>query len=98
MRKSTLYGIAIVVIAAALGSAVIATDAVAAGGNAFSHEGGAPFGGAITGGRFGGGFGAGRFEHGHYGSRGLAVPFEYYGDYGAYRRWHSSAFGKTHSV
>jgi hypothetical protein len=34
MRKSTLYGTAIVVVAVALGSAVFATDAVAAGGNA----------------------------------------------------------------
>jgi heme A synthase len=35
MRKSTLYGTAIVVVAVALGSAVFATDAVAAGGNAY---------------------------------------------------------------
>jgi hypothetical protein len=38
----------------------------------------------VAGGRFGGGFGAGGFEHGHYGRRGLAVPFGYYDDYRDY--------------
>jgi len=86
MRKSTLHRIAIVVVAVALGSAAIATDAVAAGGNAGGHwgggVGGGQFGGAMGGGRFGGGRFAGRFEHGHHGRvRGLVVPFGYYDDW-----------------
>src|SRR5215468_6629059 len=93
MRKSTLHRIAIVVVAVALGSAVIATDAVAAGGNAGGHGGGAMggghFGGAMGGGRIGGGlrgghFGgdrfAARFEHRHR-VRGLVLPFGYYDDW-----------------
>jgi hypothetical protein len=88
MRKPTLHRIAIVVVAVALGSAVIATDAVAAGGHGGESMGGGHFGGAMAGGRFGGGFEAGRFEHDHYGrGRGWAVPFGYlddYGDYGSY--------------
>ena len=93
MRKSTLHRIAIVVVAVALGSAVIATDAVAAGGNAAGHGGGGMggghFGGAMGGGRIGGGlrgghFGgdrfAARFEHRHR-VRGLVVPFGYYDDW-----------------
>jgi hypothetical protein len=84
MRKPTLHRIAIVVVAVALGSAVIATDAVAAGGHGGESMGGGHFGGAMAGGRFGGGFEAGRFEHGHYGRGGLAVPFGYYDDYGGY--------------
>jgi hypothetical protein len=71
MRESTLHKIAIVVVAVALGSAVIVTDAVAAGGHAVGGGGG----GATAGGRFGGGFVGGRVEHGHYGrDRGRAVP------------------------
>jgi len=69
MRKSTLHRIAIVVVAVALGSAAIATDAVAAGGNAGGHwgggGGGGHFGGAMGGSHFGGGidraFGGGHF-------------------------------------
>jgi len=69
MRKSTLHRIAIVVVAVALGSAAIATDAVAAGGNAGGHwgggVGGGQFGGAMGGSHFGGGmdraFGGGHF-------------------------------------
>src|SRR5262249_29085807 len=69
MRKSTLHRIAIVVVAVALGSALIATDAVAAGGNAGSHGGGGMggghFGGVMGGSHFGGrisrGFGGGHF-------------------------------------
>jgi len=93
MRKSTLHRIAIVVVAVALGSAVIATDAVAAGGNAAGHGGGGMggghFGGAMGGGRIGSGlrgghFGgdrfAARFEHRHR-VRGLVVPFGYYDDW-----------------
>jgi hypothetical protein len=59
MRKPTLHGIVIVVVAVALGSAVIAT----AGGHGGEGMGGGHFGGAMAGGRFGGGFEAGRFEH-----------------------------------
>ena len=70
MRKSTLHRIAIVVVAVALGSAVIATDAVAAGGNAAGHGGGGMggghFGGAMGGNHFGGGMGRG-FGGGHFG-------------------------------
>ena len=78
-----LHKTAALVVAVALGSAVIVTDAVAAGG----HAGGG--GGATAGGRFSNGFGRGGFEHGRYGrDRGLAVPFGYYpygyyGDYGS---------------
>jgi opacity protein-like surface antigen len=89
-----LHRIAIVVVAAALGSAAIATDAVARGGGGAGHGGGGMggghFGGAMGGDRIGGGMGgghfrdgrfAGRFEHGHHGrARGLAVPFGYYDD------------------
>ena len=97
MRKSTLHRIAIVVVAVALGSAVIATDAVAAGGNAAGHGGGGMggghFGGAMGGSHFGGGMGRG-FGGGHFGGdrfaarfehrhrvRGLVVPFGYYDDW-----------------
>ena len=66
MRESTLHRIAIVVVAVALGSAVIATDAVAAGGNAFGGMGGGHFGGAMAGSHFGGGMGRG-FGGGHFG-------------------------------
>ena len=70
MRKSTLHRIAIVVVAVALGSAVIAPDAVAAGGNAAGHggggKGGGHFGGAMGGSHFGGGMGRG-FGGGHFG-------------------------------
>jgi hypothetical protein len=92
MRKSTLHRISIAVAAVALGSAVIATDAVAAGGNAGSHGGwgvsgghfggamgGGGIGGGLDGGRFGDGRFAGRFDHGR--ARGLAVPFGYYDDW-----------------
>ena len=65
-----MHRIAIVVVAVALGSAVIATDAVAAGGNAGGHGGGAMggghFGGAMGGSHFGGGMGRG-FGGGHFG-------------------------------
>jgi len=57
MRKSTLHRIAIVVVAVALGSAVIATDAVAAGGNAAGHG-----GGGMGGGHFGGATGGSHFD------------------------------------
>jgi hypothetical protein len=83
MREPTWHKIAVLVVAVALGSAVIVTDAVAAGG----HAGGG--GGTMAGGRVGGGFAGGRVEHGRYGrDRGLAVPFGYYpygyyGDYGS---------------
>ena len=83
MRESMLHKTAALVVAVALGSAVIVTDAVAAGG----HAGGG--GGTMAGGRFSNGFGRGGFEHGRYGrDRGLAVPFGcypygYYGDYGS---------------
>jgi len=70
MRKSTLHRIAIVVVAVALGSAVIATDAVAAVGNAGGHGGGGMggghFGGVMGGSHFGGGIGRG-FGGGHFG-------------------------------
>jgi hypothetical protein len=80
MREPTLHKIAIVVVAFALGSAVIVTDAVAADG----HAGGGGGDGAMAGGRFSNGFGRGGFEHGHYGrDRGRAVPFGYY-PYGYY--------------
>lgn len=84
MRESTLHGIAIAVVAVALGSAVIITDAVAAEGHAGGGMGDGHFGGAMGRGGFGGGFRPGGFEQGH---RGLAVPFGYYdgyGDYGSY--------------
>jgi hypothetical protein len=69
MRNSRLHRIAIVVVAVALGSAVIATDAVAAGGNAGGHGGwgmGGHFSGAMGGSHFGGGMGRG-FGGGHFG-------------------------------
>jgi hypothetical protein len=79
MREPTLHKIAIVVVAVALGSAVIVTDAGAAGG----HAGGGGDG-AMAGGRSSDGFGRGGFQHGRYGrDRGLAVPFGYY-PYGYY--------------
>ena len=83
MKKFMLHRIAVFVVAAALGSAVIATDAAALGG------GGAGHGGGSTGGRHFGGF-AGRFDHGHHGRvRGLAVPLGYYDDWysGYYDPW-----------
>ena len=56
-----MHRIASVVVAVALGSAVIATGAVAAGGNAGGHGGGGMggghFGGAMGGNHFGGGMG-----------------------------------------
>src|SRR5262249_58274444 len=88
MRKSTLHRIAIVVVAVALGSAVIATDAVAAGGNAAGHwgggGGGGQFGGAMGGSHFGGGidraFGGGHFGGamggGRFGGGGVGGRFE----------------------
>src|SRR5262249_50976140 len=70
MRKSTLHRIAIVGGAVALGRAAIATDGVAAGGNAGGHwgggGGGGQFGGAMGGSHFGGGMGRG-FGGGHFG-------------------------------
>jgi opacity protein-like surface antigen len=84
MTESTLHRIAIAVVALALGSAVMVPDAVAAGGHAGAGGGDGHFSGAIVGDRFGGGFGASGLEHGHYGRRGLAVPFGYYDDYGDY--------------
>jgi hypothetical protein len=83
MTRSALHRIAIIAVAVALGSAVIETDAVAAGGNAYSPWGGGMGGGGHFGGGFGGGFGAGKFEHGHYGPRGY-YPFGYYDGYGDY--------------
>ena len=86
-----MHRIASVVVAVALGSAVIATGAVAAGGNAGGHGGGGMggghFGGAMGGGRigsdlrgghFGGGRFAGRFERSH---RVRGLPFGYYDDW-----------------
>src|SRR5258708_30594917 len=90
MRKSILHRIAIVIAAVAFGSAVIGTDALAAGGNAGVHGGGGMggghFGGAIAGDRFGGGSFARRFEHRHHGRvRGLAGPLGLYdGGYSGY--------------
>jgi hypothetical protein len=60
-------------------AAVLATACVVASTPGFARG-----AGEEAGGRFGGGFGAGGFEHGHYGRRGLAVPFGYYDDYGDY--------------
>ena len=64
-----MHSIASVVVAVALGSAVIATGAVAAGGNAGGHGGGGMggghFGGAMGGSHFGGGMGRG-FGGGHF--------------------------------
>jgi hypothetical protein len=93
MRKSTLHRIAIVVVAVALGSAAIATDAVAAGSNGGGHwgggVGGGQFGAAMGGGRIGGGLRAGHFGGGRFAGRfepshrvrGLVVPFGYYDDW-----------------
>ena len=65
-----MHRIASVVVAVALGSAVIATGAVAAGGNAGGRGGGGMggghFGGAMGGSHFGGGMGRG-FSGGHFG-------------------------------
>ena len=62
-----MHRIASVVVAVALGSAVIATGAVAAGGNAGGHGGGGMggghFGGAMGGSHFGGGMGRGFGGH-----------------------------------
>ena len=62
-----MHSIASVVVAVALGSAVIATGAVAAGGNAGGHGGGGMggghFGGAMGGSHFGGGMGRGFGGH-----------------------------------
>src|SRR6266487_3669581 len=88
MRKSILHSIAIVVVATALGSAAMATDAAARGGGGAGLGGGGMSGGhasgAMGGGHFSGGLGgghfAGRFEHGHR-ARSLAVPFGYYDDW-----------------
>ena len=64
-----MHRIASVVVAVALGSAVIATGAVAAGGNAGGRGGGGMggghFGGAMGGSHFGGGMGRG-FGGGHF--------------------------------
>ena len=64
-----MHRIASVVVAVALGSAVIATGAVAAGGNAGGHGGGGMggghFGGAMGGSHFGGAMGRG-FGGGHF--------------------------------
>ena len=62
-----MHRIASVVVAVALGSGVIATGAVAAGGNAGGHGGGGMggghFGGAMGGSHFGGGMGRGFGGH-----------------------------------
>ena len=101
MKKFMLHRIAVFVVAAALGSAVIATDAAALGGGGAGHGGGSTgggyIGGGMGGGRIGGGSGgghfggfAGRFDHGHHGRvRGLAVPLGYYDDWysGYYDPW-----------
>jgi hypothetical protein len=60
-------------------AAVLATACVVASTPGFARG-----AGEVAGGRFGGGFRAGGFEHGHYGRRGLAVPFGYYDDYRDY--------------
>jgi hypothetical protein len=75
MKKFALHKIAIIVAAIAVGSAGIATDALARGG------GGGHFGGAMGGGHFGG-IGGEHFggEHQHFGEhRGWRAPYEYYG-------------------
>jgi hypothetical protein len=63
MRESVLHRIAIVVVAAALGCAAMATDAVARAGGGAGHGGGGMgggnFGGAMGGSHFGGGMGRG---------------------------------------
>ena len=68
MKKFALHRIAVVVMAIALGSAAIATDAVARGGGGGGHGGGGMggghFGGGIGGGHFGGGMGGGHFGGG----------------------------------
>src|SRR5271165_1865690 len=77
VKKFVLHRIAIIVAAMAVGSAGIATDALARGGGAGGHGGG--LGGAHFGVMGGGHFG-GRAEHQHYGyHRGLG----YYGGYDA---------------
>jgi hypothetical protein len=94
VKKFLLHKIAIIVAAMAVGSAGIATDALARGGGAGGHGGGlggahfgvmggGHYGGAIGGGhlgRMGGEHFGGRAEHQHYGyHRGLG----YYGGYDA---------------
>jgi len=95
VNKFMLHRIAVVVVAAALGSAAIATDAAARGGSGAGlgggSMGGGHIGGAMGGGRIGGGLGgghigggrfAGRFDHRRHGrARGLAAPFGYYDDW-----------------
>jgi hypothetical protein len=98
MGKSMLHGFAItiVVVAAALGSAAIATDAVARGGGGTGHGGGGVggghFGAAMGGSHFGGGmvrgFSGGHFSGGRLAEQGRrerarsgAVPFGYYDDW-----------------
>jgi hypothetical protein len=75
MREPTLHKIAISVVAAVLGSAILTTDAVAAGGRAGGSS-------VIAGDRGGSRFGAPRFEPRRFG-RGY-YPFGYYGGYGGY--------------
>jgi hypothetical protein len=80
-----LHRIAIIVAALAVGSACIATDALARGGGSgsrggFGGMGERQFGDAMRGGHFGG-----RAQRQHYGlSRGWAAPYGYYGDSGYY--------------
>jgi hypothetical protein len=96
MGKSMLHRFAIVVLAAALGSAAIATDAVARGGGGTGHGGGGVggghFGAAMGGSHFGGGmvrgFSGGHFSGGRLAEQGRrerarsgAVPFGYYDDW-----------------
>jgi hypothetical protein len=92
VQKFVLHRIAIIVAAIAVGSAGLATDALARGGGGEGHSGGGMggghfggmgeghFGGKMSGGHFGG-----RAEHqpyGHY--RGWGEPYGYYGDSGYY--------------
>jgi hypothetical protein len=82
MREPTLHKIAISVVAAVLGSAILTTDAVAAGGRAGGSS-------VIAGDRGGSRFGAPRFEPRRFG-RGY-YPFGYYGGYGGYGGYGSSS-------
>jgi hypothetical protein len=100
VQKFVLHRIAIMVAAIAVGSAGIATDALARGGGGEGHSGGGMggghfgrmgeghFGGAMSGGHFGGIGGdhfGGRAEHQPYGHyRGWGEPYGYYGDSGYY--------------
>jgi len=90
VKKLALHKIAIIVAAMAVGSAGIATDALARGGGGgtrgglggghFGGIGERQFGDAMTRGHFGG-----RGQRQHYGPyRGWAAPYGYYGDSGYY--------------